>query len=115
MCMKRNHKKPLLVFVILLSLFFLPMAVAWMLFAQKDMWKTVNRGDLIQPPLPISTFRLLNPKNSKYSLMNQKRWFLLLYYPQNCDQECEKGLDNIRQIWLATGKDMDRVGRGIIT
>lgn len=40
---------------------------------------------------------------------------MLLVYPGNCTDSCQHSLYNLRQLRLATGSDMNRIERAILT
>jgi cytochrome oxidase Cu insertion factor (SCO1/SenC/PrrC family) len=101
------------VFFSLLLLFMVPLLLAsWMALKHKSLpHHTTNKGQLLQPPLDITQLKLA--KEQKIEL---GRWLLLYVNPTTaCDKQCEKALYNIRQIRTATGKDINRVQRVILT
>jgi len=100
------------IFAILLFLFAGPMIAAWSLYASDNRWllgETVNSGELIQPPLDFSQFKLTQPIDFKGT------WLMVYITPLPCTMVCQNNLYKMRQVWLALGKDMDRVQRVLIT
>jgi cytochrome oxidase Cu insertion factor (SCO1/SenC/PrrC family) len=107
------------VFILLAILFIGPMIAAWSLYSSDNRWllgETINHGQLIQPPLDFSQFKLTDlsgsPLDSK-KIIGQ--WLMVYITPEPCGAVCEKDLYNLRQVRLALGKDMDRVQRWWVT
>lgn len=77
-----------------------------------------NKGALITPPVAIDALQLLDAKNQAITqkiVHKQKQWLLLYIVPENCDAGCRNALIQIRQLRQATGKEMDRVARLVIS
>ncbi len=123
-------RHPGIILLILILLFCIPLGIAWLLYKTNDGTgaKLTNRGQLVTPPFSISLLKLRNSKgvlldnkltNRKIKPSREKRsngqWLILYLYPGSCDKRCQKGLYNMRQIRLATGKNMDRIERAILT
>jgi hypothetical protein len=96
---------------ILILLFVTPFILARVFYAHQN-WlprHTTNHGQLLTPPPSLRDFSL-DPHAT------QHRWVLLLVHPSGpCEQFCQKGLYNMRQIQLALGKDRDRLQRVLVT
>ncbi len=109
---QHSPKKVRRVFFYLLLLFMVPLLLAsWMAFKHTPLsTHMTNHGQLLQPPLDIAQLSLAGGEPIKKGY-----WLLLYVNPAVCDQRCEKALYDIRQICTATGKDRDRVQRGILT
>lgn len=101
--------------IILLILFGGPMLGAWWFYYHPATFSSnsVNQGKLIQPPL---NFRELTLVKSDGTLLQypQHKWIFLYVAPTPCNQVCQKNLYYMRQIWVALGKDMDRVQRLVV-
>jgi hypothetical protein len=94
--LKPKSKTPILLVVV----FVLPVILAY-LALQFDWFNksATNRGELLTPPLDLSLVEAeLTPK-----------WRLLYVLPEHCEQQCENALYSINQIWIALGKESDRV------
>lgn len=93
---KPKSKTPLIMFVV----FVLPVVLAY--FALQFDWfnkASTNRGELLTPALDLNLIpNELEPK-----------WRLLFVMPTNCEQSCENALYSVNQIWVALGKESDRV------
>jgi hypothetical protein len=92
-----KNKRSLL---IMIAVFVLPVIFAYMAL-QFDWFNkaATNRGELIQPVIEASS--LINESDTK--------WHLVYIIPENCDIACENALYAVKQIFMATGKEADRV------
>lgn len=98
--------------MILGFLFIAPMLGAWLLYHshwQSDQ-KTLNHGELINPPLELSQLNLLNPDGQDFNQSKLRGKWLMLYVSAGMrDAQLEQNLYKMRQIRTATGKDMNRI------
>lgn len=110
--MLHSPKKVTWIFLILFLLFVVPLMLAsWLSYTKNPFSShTTNLGELIQPPLDLNQLILSDNKKIKAN-----HWLLLYVNPAVCDKQCKKILYNIRQVRTATGKDMNRVERAILT
>lgn len=109
---QHSSKKVRRTFFYLFVLFMVPLLLAsWMVMKHQYLpSSTTNHGQLLQPPLDIRNLTLASdPQDWK------NHWLLLYVNPHVCGKSCEKALYDIRQIRTATGKDSERVQRGILT
>jgi hypothetical protein len=86
--------------LILIAVFTIPVICAYL--ALKFDWfnkASTNRGELLQPVIEAAS--LLNESDTN--------WHLLYLIPENCDIVCENALYSVKQIYMATGKESDRV------
>jgi hypothetical protein len=106
-------KRPLWIVGCLILLFGIPLLLAtWLWVEHKPLSAyTTNHGQLIQPPLDLAKLKLTSGNQADW----QSHWLLLYVNPRACDAQCEKALYNLRQVRTATGKDMDRVERAILS
>ncbi len=95
-----------LALVLLIALFVAPLAAAWLLVGQ---WRPVGQaqhGELLVPARPLP----LLPGGATDALHG--RWTLAyLAAGSGCDAACRAALTAMRQVRLATGKDIERVQR----
>lgn len=112
------RRKPLLVFFLLFLIFIMPIILASIYFKESGKFhdKTINYGELIQPPRQLAELALkdVNGKTIPQQTFHGK-WLFLYVNPGVCKQACQTELYNIRQVRLATGKNMDRIQRAIVT
>jgi hypothetical protein len=110
-----SRKKPLILLLILLAIFLIPFLLAWYLMAHNENLHegTTNRGTLIQPPRNLADLRLQTVTGQ--SFVPGRKWLMLYINPNDCNADCQKMLYNMRQIRIATGKDIERVERVIVT
>ena len=98
-----------LILVAIALLFFIPLLAAYLAQPEligSDPDTTVNRGDLIQPPvpLPLDGFRFLGQRNAEAL---EGRWLLVEPVGQACDANCERIATDLRQVHIATGRRQD--------
>jgi cytochrome oxidase Cu insertion factor (SCO1/SenC/PrrC family) len=114
---KMSKKKFYLMMSGFLMIFALPMLSAWLLYQWDNHHapvKTRNYGQLIQPPLDLSQLNLQTSDAHDQS-QSRGKWLLLYVSPISYDPLCEDNLRKMRQIRIATGKDMQRVARAVLT
>jgi len=93
---KKKSKTPLIMFIV----FVLPVVLAYLALTFDWFNKgSTNKGELLTPPLDLS------------SVVSDREplWRLLFVMPQECAQGCENVLYSLNQIWVALGKESDRV------
>lgn len=76
-----------------------------------------NKGDLLQPVVPVETFGLAGPDGEPleerfYPVAEEPEW-LILMLARSCDQACEERLHDLRQVHVALGRESDRVQRAV--
>jgi hypothetical protein len=85
------------VLFMLASLFALPGLAAYIFYLHPQ-WlnsATTNRGRLIYPPLQLSQLGHTNAK-----------WRFILWSPLQCDQQCQKEVDQLARVRLALGRHL---------
>jgi cytochrome oxidase Cu insertion factor (SCO1/SenC/PrrC family) len=91
----------------------MPVIYAWYLvfFTNYKMdSKGVEHGLLIHPIIQIGDFELFDPiNNENYKLID--KWTLVSFVEKKCEKACEFQLYELRQIWLALGKDGRKIQR----
>ncbi|WP_341502718.1 hypothetical protein [Gallaecimonas sp. GXIMD4217] len=92
--------KPQRLLLLFLALFLLPLVLARLAFHQGWLQggATVNKGQLINPPLAAATL-----------FEDDGKWRLIYVQPAQCDAACEQSLFILGQTHLALGKELDRV------
>lgn len=98
-----------LILVAIALLFFIPLVAAFLAQPEligSDPEETVNRGDLVQPPvpLPLEGFRYLGERDAE-ALAG--RWLLVEPIADACDSRCESIATDLRQVHIATGRRQD--------
>ena len=101
--------------VLLASLFFVPLALAFWLYYGGSHWRpagSTNKGDLIDPAVPLPAVALAQPDGSRTAPgFLQGKWTIAYLGDGACDERCRKALYLSRQSRVALNKDMDRVQR----
>jgi cytochrome oxidase Cu insertion factor (SCO1/SenC/PrrC family) len=104
------------IFAAIIIIFIGPIIASWSFFHTNSVYGTVNHGQLIEPPVPITQFNLQNTDNTPFVTNVLKgSWSLLYVTTSSCSTMCKENLYNMRQVRLALGKDSDRVQRLLIT
>ena len=99
------------VLIVIALLFLIPPVAAILLQPEQlgqDPERTVNRGDLVAPtvPLPVDDLALA-PDVSTDTLLGH--WVLVHPLAGACDATCEAEVTDLRQIHIATGRHQDKV------
>lgn len=100
-------------------MFFLPVAGSWYLVFFTDYARNgqggAEHGILISPPRQLQNVSLLrvNEASSEQVFLFGK-WSILIFVHGACDTSCAENLYRIRQIRLATGREMQRLQRIVI-
>jgi hypothetical protein len=111
-----SRSKTKLIFLILM--FLLPVAGSWYLVFFTDHARDgmggggAEHGSLIQPPRQLENASLLkvNADSTEQASLYGK-WSMLFFVDGPCGAECEENLYRLRQIRLATGREMKRLQR----
>jgi hypothetical protein len=98
-----------LILVAIFLLFFIPLMAAFLAQPEligSDPSDTVNRGDLVQPPvaLPLEGVRYLGQRDGSAL---DRRWLLVEPVTGACDTHCEGIATDLRQVHIATGRRQD--------
>jgi len=109
---QRRGRRQLL---ILASIFFVPLAIAFWLYYGAGGWSPqggTNKGDLLNPavPLPAVALPLQDGTRTAPDFL-QGKWTIAYLGKGACDERCRKALYLSRQSRIALNKDMDRVQR----
>jgi hypothetical protein len=108
-----KHKR--LMLTALTFLFVGPMLAAWLTYSNGLFLPGhhVNNGTLLQPSLSIDTLKLRNVANQSEAQLRGK-WWLMVVTDNPTTPAGQERLYYVRQIRQATGKDRDRIERGLI-
>lgn len=101
----------------LFALFLLPIVAALVLTTALPHWLPfgqVNRGELVQPPLP-ARLSAVRPLDGAAPLAGEASWLVAHASPAPCRARCRQAIASIRQAWLALGKDAGEVERWWLT
>ncbi len=69
--------------------------------------ESVNYGALLDPPVSLEA-------KAHFDTGLRSRWTLLFKASGDCDEDCTRALIDIRQIRLATGREIDRIERALL-
>ena len=103
--------------VVIVTLFTAPFIASWYLVFYTDFKKNdigVQNGSLINPVIKVGEIEAIAiGDETKQKLLG--KWTLTGFVSSGCDTDCEKLLYILRQTRLALGKNLDKVGRLILT
>ena len=105
-----DQKRGRRMFLFMFVLFFGPFLMAAL--AKNFGWftntDTVNYGSLITPAIQLadSDFGLVN---KEISIQLRDKWSLLFFIPNQCDEQCLKGVRELEAIHLLLNRDIQRV------
>lgn len=105
---KRN---PYAVWFVVLA-FVAPVALAYIMFFLVDVTSFSNHGEILNPIVHISDFKLKNDKNEMIAQQDLTyKWRLISFLAKDCNQQCESRLHDTRQIHKSLGKNQHRLLR----
>lgn len=113
----KNNRRNRLYLLFIIALFAAPPLASWLLI---DHWRpsgTTQHGDLLTPARPLPEFQATAyPTGSTQALnLPRGRWVMAyLSETENCQENCQQSLVNMRQMQLALGKDKDRVQTALL-
>ena len=104
-----NRRRGRLQLILLALVFFGPLAVAIAMYFTGGTGdgEGVNYGSFLEPPISVE------PKLHFDSGLRE-RWALIVKPSGNCDEACERALIDVRQVRLATGREIDRIERALL-
>lgn len=105
---------PRLALLIIAALFFLPLALAWLMYSGVIEFRpqsTRNLGQLVQPPLPVSweAVYLNEADGSSAGEAFAGHWLVLHAVPRPCAETCRNDIAGLRQVHRAAGRQQSRI------
>ncbi len=126
---QRTHL--ILIIPCVIILFALPSLIARFVYHHPNLipMEKNNAGQLITPPVSIALFSIKNsagqlldnspPSKNKLKPAENRttnsKWMILLFNPGQCDTACLRKIYDMHQLWIATGKNQNRVERAVLT
>ena len=98
-------------FILLVFVFFGPFVGAYVAYKYFPPEKSINYGELLLPPAQVPLQPLIGRDGPFRFGDLQGKWVLVASDSGACAEACEKKLVLMRQVWLALGKNRDRVER----
>lgn len=95
--------------ILLALVFFGPLAVAIAMYFTGSSGKGegVNYGTFLEPPVSVEA-------KLHFDSGLRERWALIVKPAGNCDDACDRALIDVRQVRLATGREIDRIERALL-
>ncbi len=114
----RNRWKGRRTLLLLLAISLLPVGLGYYLHSTD--WhpsgRAMQHGELLSPARPLPETRLRGTDGKPLSLRDLRgQWLLISLAPASCDESCRQALWKMQQVRLAQGKNIQRVGRVLIT
>ena len=110
-----TQRRPRLQIWILITVFFAPLLVAFLLYYGVEGWRPAgrtNHGDLIDPPRALSMTSVTTVSGAAPGdVFLQGKWSLVYVGDGQCDARCREALTLMRQTRLALNDDLTRVQR----
>lgn len=105
---------PRIALIIIAALFFLPLALAWMMYTGTIDYRpgtTRNFGELVEPPRPIDWARTVIDGEPVTGGENPfaEHWLILHAVPDPCLEACIAAVTDLRQVHRASGRDQTRI------
>ena len=110
---------PRVALVIIAALFFLPLALAWMMYTGTIDYRpgtTRNIGDLVEPPRPIAWAGIIIDGDPVTDGENPfaEHWLILHAVPNPCLDDCVAAVTDLRQVHRASGREQPRIRLGLL-
>jgi cytochrome oxidase Cu insertion factor (SCO1/SenC/PrrC family) len=116
-----NRRRSRIKLISIFAIFFIPLILATLYLQMVRLGGgsvgDTSRGELINPAVPISEFKLsaLQGPDDDFTLDTLRGLWTMLYIPAgDCEQTCQRNLYHMRQIRLALNHRMDRVQRAVV-
>lgn len=110
--------KSRLTLLALLMVFVLPLLLAWALSVGPLEWRpqrTVNFGLLLDPPLQLQTYGVVNASGAELtSTAIARDWYVVVLHAKACSAACRNLTQAAEKIQLAVGRDARRVKLAIL-
>jgi cytochrome oxidase Cu insertion factor (SCO1/SenC/PrrC family) len=107
---KTKARRTLLAIV---AVFALPLVLAWLFTIGPLDWrpaKTVNYGVLLEPPLRLQSYDVMDAAGTQLTVDAVARdWYLVVLHAAPCTGQCQGLLQIAERIRIAVGRDMSRV------
>lgn len=104
-----NRHRGRLQLILLALVFFGPLAVAIAVYFTIGTGdgEGVNYGSFVEPPVSVEA-------KLHFDSGLRERWTLIVKPSGDCDDPCERALIDVRQVRLATGREIDRIERALL-
>jgi cytochrome oxidase Cu insertion factor (SCO1/SenC/PrrC family) len=97
----------------IITVFALPLALAWLFTVGPFHWRpanTVNYGLLLQPPLRLESYGVMDAAGKALTVDTIARnWFLVVLHNNACTEPCQTLFQIAERIQIAVGRDMQRI------
>jgi len=109
-----SKRNPYTVWFVVIA-FIAPVVLAYIMFFFVDVKSFVNHGEILNPIVHISDFKLKDEADEVIPAEKLTfKWRIISFVTKNCDQQCATRLLDTRQIHTSLGKDQHRLIRMFI-
>ena len=106
-----SKRNPYTVWFVVIA-FIAPVVLAYIMFFFVDVKSFVNHGEILNPIVHISSFKLKDENNEIIPQDDLTyKWRLISFVGKDCDEQCETRLFDTRQIHTLLAKDQHRLMR----
>jgi peroxiredoxin len=105
---------PRIALVIIAAVFFLPLALAWLMYTGTIEFQphaTRNLGHLVQPAVPVDWANVSLDDSGKQPVGSAfaRHWLILHAVPSPCNESCLQQVTDLRQVHRASGRQQSRI------
>jgi len=104
---------PRIALLAILSLFVLPLLLAWLMYTDKidiEPRTTQNRGQLVAPVAPVDWSAIPPPdSNTEGGASLAGHWVVVYLLPDPCAESCIQQVTGLRQVHRASGRHENRI------
>ena len=108
---KNPNKKNKIIIAAVIIVFTGPLILSWFIFNHTDFLEargTSNYGQIINPPILLEDFSLVDPTNLERKNTLYGKWSMI-FVAESCDEICMENVYRMRQIHMGIGKHSLRV------
>lgn len=110
---------PRLALLTIAAIFFLPLAVAYLMYSGSIDYNPVetrNLGSLVQPPVAVNLAGLESLQSAGQALEELSgHWVVLHSLPDSCAEVCLEAVTGLRQVHRSTGRNQPRIRLLLVT
>ena len=108
---EKPNKKNKIIIAAIIIVFTGPVILSWLIFNHTnflDARGTSNYGQIINPPIVLEDFSLIDPTNLERKNTLYGKWSMI-FVAESCDEICMENVYRMRQIHMGIGKHSLRV------
>ena len=113
---EKPNKKNKIIIAAIIIVFTGPLVLSWLIFNHTnflDARGTSNHGQIINPPIVLEDFSLIDPTNLESKNTLHGKWSMI-YVSEACDEICMENVYRMRQIHMGVGKHSLRLQKVLL-